>query len=907
LLRAIEQHPLTLVSAPAGAGKTTLLTQALGDSRRPVAWVSLDEGDNDAARFWMYVLAALDALSPGIMEAFLPATLAEQSSPRFEMVLAALLDKLKMVPNPLVLALDDYQVVTEANTRVHRGIAFLVEHAPPHLHLVLASRTDPPLPLARLRAHGGLAELRTEDLRLSPEEAAAFLAQRTERALQDDEVTALYERTEGWIAGLSLAALSQQGRADRSSRSASVNGWSRHTGEYFAAEVLDPLPSAVQTFLLETAVLDRLSGPLCDAVTGSHQSQTLLESLERDNVFLVPLDDERQWYRYHHLFADTLQHRLRQLHSERIPGICLRASLWYEEQGQLREAVEYAFKAPDFERAARLLETEGERLLEYEDQATLCRWLERLPDEVLRAKPHLNLFRAHATLLAGQFAAFAQHLRDAEASCRRTSRRLPQTERALLRAELLTLRAAAAFLTGDLAHCNELCQQALTAVPGDHAFRSHILLQLGIACWLQGDVQAADQVLEEARRTSEARGAVHLFTWSAAYLGQVRLIQGRLQDAQAVCLHARRQATDRGASADASARDLALGLVLFEQNDLEAAATYLERGIRHQGEHGATLLASLCGYPSLARVRQACGDTSGALQDLEQALADACDAWHQTSVPAAIRAQQARLWLMQGNIEAATRWARDCERRHADVGNRPDDATSYVRECERIALADVYLTQGNTGAALTLSSQALETAIAGGRLRSVLQILVLQARIHAAREDSERALTTLNRALELAEPEQFVRIFLDGGPVIRRLLALLQFAHARQRGSLSPRRAPSYVELLLAAFRDNGRPQALAAESRQAQLHEDQQFIERLTPRELEVLRLLACGASNKDIARELVLATGTAKRHVSNIFSKLGVQSRTQAISRATMLQIIAPQQALAQMGDGAGRHTPA
>ena len=898
-LGQVEQYPLTLLSAPAGSGKTTLLAQWIASAHPPVAWVSLDEGDNDPVQFWTYILAALDHLVPGILAAVLPSIRAEQ--PHLpELALCVLLDKLAVVTTPIILVLDDYHVLKEGDTPIHTAVTFLVEHLPPHVHLVIASRTDPPLSLARLRARRLLGELRTADLRFTPEETAIFLTQHRGLALQSHEVATLYERTEGWIAGLHLAALSMQGREDSADFIAAFGGGTRYVFEFLTDEVLNHVPSAIQAFLLETSVLDRLSGPLCDAVTGSCASQGLLNTLERANLFLVPLDDQRQWYRYHHLFADALRLHLHQTRGDRVAELYVRASMWCEQHGQAIEAVEYALRADDLERATRLMETVGEGLLAHGRQATLRRWLELLPDGLLHSRPHLCTLHAHVTLITGQLATFERRVHDAEESYHRASRRLHRAERALLQGELLMLGASAAFLKGDFRQCDALCHQALTSLPSDHALRCYVLLTLGITRWLHGDVQTAGQMLEEVRDAGEASGNTHLVIRSAAYLAQVRMIQGRLREALELCGHARQLLGEGDADADSRGIDVVLGVALYALNDLKAAAEHLERGIEPSAERGiepgAALLALTSGYPTLASIRQAHGDAPGALQLVERALADACGAWERTRVAAIIRAYQARLWLMQGNLEAAARWARGCGHRGVAEGNQSDDYPVYWQTCERIALARVYLAQDNTYEALRVLSQELEAADASGRMGQALEILSLQALAYAAQEETNTALAVLWRALELAEPERCVRIFVDGGAPMRRLLALLQFAQARQGGTAISQEVSTFVEALVAAFREDGRGTvALTASNvrQQTQRREEQPLIEPLTQRELEVLRLLAGGASNKDIARELVLATGTAKRHVSNILSKLGVQSRTQAISRANMLQIIAPQQA--------------
>jgi LuxR family maltose regulon positive regulatory protein len=893
-LDQVEWYPLTLLSAPAGSGKTTLLAQWIACAHPPAVWVSLDEGDNDPERFSTYVLAALDHLVPGILAAVLPSIRAEQPS-LSEPALCVLLEKLAETTTPIILVLDDYHVLKEGDTAIHTAVTFLVEHLPPHVHLVIASRTDPPLSLARLRARRLLGELRTTDLRFTPEEAAIFLTQHMGLSLQTHEVATLYERTEGWIAGLHLAALSLQTHEDSADFIAAFGGGTRYIFEFLTDEVLNHVPPTLQAFLLETSVLDRLSGPLCEEVTGLCESQALLNTLERTNLFLVPLDDQRQWYRYHHLFAEALRLHLRQTRGHRVAELFLRASMWCEQHGQAIEAVEYAIRAGDLKRAARLAEALGESMLARGRQATLQRWLELLPGSLLHSRPHLCILYAHVSLITGKLATFERRVHDAQESYHRATRRLNQAQRALLQGELLALEASLAFLKGEFLQCDALCHQALTSLPSEHVLHRYALLTLSITRWLHGDVRTAGQMLEEVRDASEASGNTPLVIRSITHLAQVRVIQGRLREALDLCLHAKQLSVQSDAAVDGRSLDVLLGVALYGLNELKAAAEHLERGLEPGAEPGARILALASGYPALASIRQAHGDTTSALQLVERALADAGGAWEQSGVAALIRAHQARLWLTQGNLAAAARWAHGYEHRVLAAASQSEAGPAYWQTYERIALARVYLAQDNTHDALRVLSQVLEAADASGRMAQALEILSLQALAHAAQEETNTALAVLRRALDLAKPERCVRIFVDGGAPMRRLLALLQFAHARQRGTPISQELSTYIEALLAAFREDGRSQVTltASHTRQARQREEQPLVEPLTQRELEVLRLLAGGASNKDIARELVLATGTAKRHVSNIFSKLGVQSRTQAISRANMLQIIAPQQA--------------
>lgn len=894
-LQQVAEYPLTLVSAPAGFGKTTLLAHWVAASSLSVAWVVLDEGDNDQMRLWTYVLAALDQVVPDIFQTVLPWVHVSPSQQIPEVALTTLINALAAAPDPTILVLDNYHVLKDENGAIHQALTFLLEHLPPQVHLVLTGRIDPPLPLARLRAHNQLIELHTDDLRFSEEETALFLTQSTGLSLSEHEVAALHVATEGWVTGLQLAALSMQSRADTASVIASFGGGNRYILDFLTDEVFLHLNPEIQAFLLDTSILERLSAPLCDAVVASDNSQQMLEALERLHLFLVPLDERREWFRYHHLFAEVLRHRLQKSDASRLPDLYLRACTWCEQHGHIEEAISYAFAAGDYDRTARIIESLAESVSLTSELAMLRRWLDTLPDAVVRARPHLCVIHAYALLTNSEFAAFAQRLRDAEENSSAVSRELRSAEHAILYGEIIALQATLAFLRGDLRQCSALCHQALDLLPQGHVFREHVMLNLGAAFWMNGDLREASQVLAEVRQMSEMQQNLYFWCASTTTLARVRLLQGQLGETMNLCAQAARRLAEHGVVMEFSGVYVSMGTVLYLRNDLDAAALYLERGIESSRlEHNTVTLINGC--IMLAFVRLAQGNATDALQMIEEAIAHQREtfAWD----VAWMRAHQAIIWACVGHLDAAMSWAREWGQRVG--GQHMDEAQAqnptHVREFERIALAQVYLAQGMVREASASLAQSLASAEADGRLAHVLEILVLQAGAYDAQGDVDAAAQTVQRALALAEPEGAIQPFVRGGPRIRNLLRLLQTPSMTGRNiGASDEAVTSYCDVVLAAFgQDDGAVDdtdlALISDKSAYQALDLPLFTAPLSERELEVLQLLASGASNQAIAHELVIAMGTVKRHVSNIFVKLGAQSRTQAIARAHQLHLIEP-----------------
>ena len=873
---------LTLVSAPAGFGKTTLLAEWLAArpagpaGQRLVAWLSLDRSDSDPASFWAYVIAALRTVAPGIGESAL-AQLHARQRPPIETVLTALLNDLAAVAAGIVLVLDDYHVI-EAHG-VQDGMAFLLGHLPPRLHVVIASRADPALPLARLRARGELAEIRAADLRFTPDEAAEYLNGMLGLQLAAQDVAALEGRTEGWIAALQLAALSMQGRADVAGFIASFAGDDRYVVDYLFEEVLQRQPDDVQAFLLQTSVLDGLTGPLCDAVTGHGGGRAMLEALDRGNLFLVPLDDRRQWYRYHHLFADVLRARLLDEQPGQVPDLHRRASVWYERSGEQALAIGHALAARDFERAAGLIELAIPVLARSRQEATVRGWLELIPDEVARVRPVLSAGFAGVLLLSGELDGVEGRLRDAErwldpaagaaaGSRSRPSAMVVADEEGFhsLPAMIEMYRAGLALARGDSPGTVRHARRALELAPeDDHFRRAGPAGLLGLAFWGNGDLAAAHRAYSECAAGLLRAGYVADVLGCAIALADIRIAQGRLSEAMRTYEQALQLAAEQGAVLRGTAGVHAgLSELYLERGDLEAAIRHLLK-CQELGEHNGLPQHPYRWRVAMAGVREAEGDLSGALDLLSEAERRYVSDFFPNVRP--VPALKARVWIAQGRSGAALGWARE-------QGLSADDDLSYLREFEHITLARALVAQYQDERAESCLQQAarllerlLPAAEAGGRTGHVIEILVLRALAHQALGHPPAALGFLTRAVTMAEPEGYVRVFAEAGPAVAALLR----AAAKQTASRD------YARRLLAAANGPGpsRPP-------------DQALIEPLSERELDVLRLLGTELDGPAIARELVVSLNTVRTHTRKIYAKLGVTNRRAAVRRAAELNLL-------------------
>jgi LuxR family maltose regulon positive regulatory protein len=855
---------LTLISAPAGFGKTTLLADWL--AARPVqefslAWLSLDHDDNRSQTFWTYVIAALRTVSPEVGATALALLQAAQPPP-IPTVLTTLVNDLAAGAGDIVLVLDDYHVID--GPEVQEGMAFLLDHLPPRLHLIIVTRADPALPLARLRARGELVEVRAADLRFTADEAAAYLNDAMGLHLTASEMDTLGGRTEGWIAALQLAALSLQGRPDVAGFIAGFAGDDRYVVDYLVEEVVQRQSDVVQNFLLQTSILGRLSGDLCDAVTGQAGGKARLEALDRDNLFLIPLDDQRRWYRYHHLFADVLRARLLDAQPDQVPGLHLRASAWFERNGEQSVAIAHAIASEDFGRAADLIERAIPAARRDRQETTARGWLERLPDDAIRSRPVLAVFYAGSLLTVGELDGVEQRLAEAErwigGSNAPPGPMVVVDEQAFRRlpALIAVYRAAISLVRGDIAATMAFARQSLElAEDDDHLGRGAAAGLLGLASWASGDLEAGYRAYADCSASLRQAGHIADTFGCAVALADIRITQGHPRDAMHIYKQTLQLATTPGGPVLRGAADMYVGMsqIHTECNEQPAAIQCL---ITSQG------LGDHLGLPqnpyrwrvAMARVREAEGDLDASLKLLDEAERVYFGDFFPNVRP--VPALRAQLHARQGNLVQALTWVRE-------QGLSVEDPLSYLREFEHITLARVLLAQGAIDQATGLLSRLLAVAEEGDRTGSVIEILVVLAISQQLQGNTRIGLQHLTRALTLAEPEGYVRMFVDEGAPMAALLAEMD-------GD-----AASYSRRILAAFADvdsdSGANQAL---------------IEPLSDRELEVLRLLATDLSGPQIAQELVVSLHTVRSHTKSIYLKLAVNSRREAVRRAGELDLL-------------------
>src|ERR671910_602329 len=872
-----DQQPAN--SAPAGFGKTTLLIEWLkgregGD--RSVAWLSLDEGDNDPVRFLSYLVAALRRTVGEEFGESVLAALRSPEPPRMEAVLGAFVNELADLPGEVGVVLDDYHVIDSEN--VHRIVTFLLERLPDGAHLVISGRVDPPLPLARLRARGQIIELHAADLRFTPEEAAAFLGDAMGLELSAGDIAALEGVTEGWIAALQLAALSMRERKDVSGFIRTFSGSHRDVFDFLAEEVLERQIDRVQTFLLETSILGSLSGPLCDALTGREDGQRTLERLERENLLVVPLDDDRVWYRYHHLFADFLRSRLERERSEQLAPLHLRASEWYEENALVAEAVRHALSAGDHERAARLMESGVGQTWYRGEVMTLLGWLRELPKGAMLRRPLLLVWYAAALMLIGRLDGVESLLREAEgvvgAGEGQGEEPRPgadEVDPQHLLATAAGVRSLHARLQGDPQGAIEHARRALALLPEDNLNpRPFAAFCLAEAYRAADDLEAANATFAETAELGRAAGHDYIALTAMGSLSRLRMSQGRLREADTSLRQALGFAAERGAEllpAVGRVR-IAMGELHYERDELDPSERELTLGTE-LAERAGELEILVRGQVALSRARRARGDTECALKLAHEAERLTRDSGApQAIVGAAL--WKARLHLMRDEPQVA---ASDLER-----ASSVSDVPRSTRDSERISLARLLIAREDYDEALQLLDRLREAAQAADRRGNVIEILVLQAMALRAGEEKIRAMDVMGQALALGEPEGYVRTFVDEGPAM--VVLLYETLEARQRGRLDPaNKVPvHYFRKLIAVLERDVTGTALPATGPP----------EPLSERELEVLQLIAVGKSNRRIATELFVSVGTVKTHINNVYRKLDAHSRTHAVARARELNLI-------------------
>jgi LuxR family maltose regulon positive regulatory protein len=880
VLAAGEGSALTLVSAPAGFGKTTLLGEWSSDhsegGERSVAWLSLDETDNDPVRFLTYLVSALRTVEEGIGEGVL-ASLRSPQPPPIKAAVGALVNELAELPREITVVLDDYHLIS--SEPVHDATSFLLEHLSENAHLVVSGRMDPPLPLSKLRARNQMTEIRAADLRFTTEEATAFLGDVMGLALSAADVSALEEVTEGWVAALQLAAISMRHREDVSGFVEAFSGSNRHVLDFLAEEVLERQPRDVSGFLLTTSVLESMSAPLCDALTGRNDGQGMLERLERENLFVVPLDDERRWYRYHHLFADVLRSRLQREQPERIRELHRRAAAWYERNGWSSEAVRHALAAQEHDRAADLVEDVARKMWNRGEVMTLLGWLEALPEETKRRRPQLLLQYAAALLWVGR-------LDDVEPIAREIERAVgvsgegrdddlrpsaDETLRRVLLGGVAATRSWRAYLKGDPHGAIALARRALTLLPEkDLELRTFAAFRLAEAYRTADDLEAASAAFAETAELGRAAGHDYLVLSAMSRQAKLQMARGRLRKADHLLRRALRFAVERGGDSLPATGEVHVGIgeLLYEWDELETAARRLKEGIRLAGRMGQ-LDTLVDGYVALSRAEMAQGNTESALETAQEANSLA----QRSGTGAAIveaAAWNARLHMARSDMTAAVV---ELDR----MAGAPAVSVSIVRETAQIARARLTVARGEHDEALRLLEELRQSAEAAGRTGKLIEILTLQALALWERNKKEQAVGTLTRALALAEPEGYVRTFVDEGAAMGDLLSAALEDRQRNPSGAAGRVPARYLAKLMAALAQDAAAPSV-----------DERLPEPVRERELEVLALIAAGKSNAEIARELFVSVSTVKTHINNLYRKLDARNRTQAVARAREMGVL-------------------
>jgi len=889
-----QPRKLILLSAPAGYGKTTLITEWINSQETAVCWLSLDEDDSDLHQFFNYLAAAKRPLTNN--QSSLTQLLQSPQLPSAKKLMTAFVNDVTAVSITFTLILDDYHTIESAE--IDGAMAFLLDHMPPQMTLVITSRTDPGFPISRLRVRSQLTEIRASDLRFSEVEAAQFLQKSMGLTLSPKQIAALETRTEGWVAGLQMAAiamqsipskrqdgqspLSMQGHADTTSFIAAFTGSHRFVLDYLLEEVMQSQTEHTRNFLLQTALFDRLSGSLCDAITGQPNGKATLERLERSNMFVVPLDDARQQYRYHHLFADMLQARLLEEQSDHVPTLHRRASVWYEQNDSPFDAIHHALAAKDFERAAGLIELIWPTMDANFQTTTWLGWANTLPDDLVHVRPVLNLDYAWAFLNAGNLEAARSHLQDAERWLDTPPSEMmivvDEDQFRFLPASIASAYSYTALAIGDVTNTVAYAQQALDLLPeNEYLRRGPAASILGLAHWAMGELEAAHHALTEAMAGFQKGGNI-IFALSGTYgLADLRVGQGRLREAIRTYERSFQLAQAQGDPPVLGTSDLYLGLskLYHERGDGDAARQNMAKS-EALGEQ-----AALTDWPYRLHIAKAeMKRTEGEMDDALALLDEAERLYFSTPVPNTrpVTALKTQIWIAQGRLTEAVDWAQE-------HGLSVDGDLSYLREFEFMTLARIRIAQYKSGQTdhaihevVGLIGRLLKAAEDKKRMGSVIEILLLQALVYEAQDDIPSALVPLERALTLAEPEGYVRVFTDEGLPMGRLLGeILALNGAKTAVSTN---ILSYTNKLLTVLKsedhniiDKSPPQSL---------------IDPLSKRELDVLNLIAAGLKNKEIAEQLVISLNTVLYHVKNIYSKLGVNKRTLAIAKAKEIDLI-------------------
>lgn len=863
---------ITLVSAPAGFGKTTCISEWVESLAIPVTWLSLDPADDDPGRFFTYLIAALQVMDRG-SGSETPGLLKTGSVPSSNSISAVLINDIIEADTPFMLVMDDLHVIK--NGIILQVLEDIVSKPPPKFYLVMISRDDPPLPLARLRANNQLTEIRAGDLRFTVDETAEFLKRMAHLELSGEDVAALEERTEGWVASLQLAMLAMKGRSNVSSFINAFAGSHVYVADYLVEEVLSQQPEDMQTFLMKTSILERMNAGLCEAITGKKDGQEVLESLLQSNMFVIPLDDERRWFRYHHLFRDLLQSNLRRaLPPEEIDELHARAVAWYEQNGFLREAVNHALAAKDFERAAPLIDQVAHEILYTGQVSTLRRWLEALPETIYRAHPQLRFYELWVDILQARIKLSDPDVRES-ISMLKSLPSSPENDR--LRGELMAVACRAMVLSGEVSQGIQVAQEALAYLPEkDLASRARVHSALLTAYWFEGQEEKAESGYEDCLREAIAAGDLRLAAHTMMAQGLIQRDYGRLHDAartfRPIIDLGNREGVDPNKIEGlhktfypAGQGHIGLGSIHLEWNDLDTSEQHLRRGIdlcRRGGLDGVFV-----GRVQMSRLLQARGDLERAIRELPSLSRSSqrVDAFQ-------IAERQIRISLAGGDTDGASRWAEPLIK---IINTEPAAAPlpSLFLEMIQAVIVRVYLAQGELIRASALLDRLQASAEQGGRMARLIEVHLLRALLAQKEHHGSvgpDAIVEFEHALELAEPEGFALLFLEEGS------ALIPLLNAILDRKMAPKPPKQYARTLLRALRKYGKPAIVVPSGEAVGL------VESLTPREMEVLQLIAAGDSNQAIAEKLVITVRTVKKHISNIYGKMGVSNRTRAVARA-------------------------
>lgn len=855
---------LTLVSAPVGYGKTTLVSDWLSMLNNRAAWLSLDPEDDDPRRFWTYVITALQTIQPELGQAVV-ALLQVPQMPPIENLLSDLINQITILSDKIILVLDDYHLM--ASSSLHQSLNYLLDHMPSQMHLVIITREDPPLPLPQMRAKGQMVELRIKDLRFTMEESAEFLNHKMGLNLYPKGITALGQRTEGWAAGLQMAALSMHDLDDTTQFIEDFAGDNRFVADYLISEVLDRQPEHIRDFLLQTAVVDRFTPSLCDALIGdaSLKSGRIIEQIEAHSLFVIPLDHVRQWYRYHQLFADLLRYRLRKDDPSRFTELNRTASRWCQQQGFVEEAVKYALAGKDHDYAADLIEKSGLAMFGQSQLAALQNWISYLPERVIQQHPYLSVLLVWVSSLTGQSDLAKRHLALAEENLASA----PADLQSEISCHIALLRAYATRNIGDLDSSIRYAQEAHKYLPENNVFLDcTIHLNLGGNYWLKGNFPAVEEPLERALSFINIPDVEYPALAAAGFLANTYLQQGRLHGAEILCKGIVERYSHHVHPAAAYVY-LEQGELLYERNDLEAALEILSKTIQI-GETADKVVNVIRARLLLAQIHQAHGNPEKVTDLMEQAvgLFQQSNYRHQAMRKKEYDYYSVRCLLFQQNVRTALQWAEEYEKKRGEI----NDPWALLNE---LVYAHVLLASGRPDQALPILGTTHESARSCGANRWVIQSQALQSLCYHATNDLEGALELLRKALDLAKPEGYIRTFVDYGLPMQQLLQL-----AAVRGIAS-----DYVAKLLAAFP--------AAKGEKGSIEPGkpsprQPLIEPLTDREITILRLMAANLSHREIADELYLSTNTIKWYTSRIYSKLGVHRQSNAVTRAQELGIL-------------------